>query len=841
MSTPPALRYASPIVRPRKPWWGTRSVLVAIVLIAGGLAGTLPLASTIGVHSGGRTIPGSSVGASIEPSKSVSKAILTSIHDPERTSSIPVGSEPAGAVWDNVNGYIYILNYGSDNVSVIDGTTVVTSIPVGSQPDAAVVDADNGYVYVLNHNSGSVSVIDGTSVVTTIPVGIEPYAAAFDPANGYVYVANWGTGNVSVIDGTTSVASIRVGEAPSSATVDPDNGYVYVANWNSDNVSVIDGTTIVASIPIGEMPFGAVFAADTGYVYFANEGSDNVSVVDGLSVIGSIPVGSEPLGGVFDSNNGDAYFYNWLSTNVSVIHGTSFVRSITVGAGPDGAAFDSDNGYVYVDNGGPSADNVTVLNGTSIIESIPVGKNPSGAVFDSANGNIYVCNYGSANVSVINGSSFYPSISSFSVTPSIVEIGSATIPTATLTVTARKGGGPSTYTYAGLPVGCITRNASTLNCTPSVSGTYAVRVYVNDSVGDSATATSTLLVVAALTTSPTAVLNPTDAGISVSFDSNSSGGISPKTYAWQFGDGGSSTAQNPSHSYAFPGNFTARVWVNDSGGGSANHTLLISVDPTLKVVLSVSNATPVLGQSIAINASASGGAAPYSYAYAGFPPGCVTVSSPTIGCLPTQAGFYNLSVVVTDRNGVSTNATIPIEVVFDFTVAVPSVDTVGHAFTLSVKPEGGYGALTFGYTGLPPGCSSADSPQLTCTPTRVGDYTISISVHDEYGNRASSQVKVEVIAAGALSAWSFFESPIVLGGIVGAALVVILAAAVLYSRNRGLGGSASNLYAAYQLPKTTESDAGPFETDSSRPESRMSASNESGSSVSEEDPLSDLI
>ena len=41
------------------------------------------------------------------------------------------------------------------------------------------------------------------------------------------------------------------------------------------------------------------------------------------------------------------------------------------------------------------------------------------------------------------------------------------------------------------------------------------------------------------------------------------------TYAWEFGDGGTSTEQNPSHVYAAIGSYTAKVTVSDGKGGTA--------------------------------------------------------------------------------------------------------------------------------------------------------------------------------------------------------------------------------------------------------------------------------
>ncbi|GGL04783.1 glycosyl hydrolase [Sphaerisporangium melleum] len=52
------------------------------------------------------------------------------------------------------------------------------------------------------------------------------------------------------------------------------------------------------------------------------------------------------------------------------------------------------------------------------------------------------------------------------------------------------------------------------------------------------------------------------------------------TYAWDFGDGGTSTSANPSHTYAANGNYTARLTVKDTGGKTGTITLTIGVGNT---------------------------------------------------------------------------------------------------------------------------------------------------------------------------------------------------------------------------------------------------------------------
>jgi fibronectin type 3 domain-containing protein len=87
---------------------------------------------------------------------------------------------------------------------------------------------------------------------------------------------------------------------------------------------------------------------------------------------------------------------------------------------------------------------------------------------------------------------------------------------------------------------------------------------------------------------------------------NASGSHDPNnqalTYQWDFGDGGTSTAANPSHTYNAPAgvvtNFDATVTVRDPGGLTAQKSLLISVNNTPP---SVTLTSPVDGSQYPMN------------------------------------------------------------------------------------------------------------------------------------------------------------------------------------------------------------------------------------------------
>lgn len=68
-------------------------------------------------------------------------------------------------------------------------------------------------------------------------------------------------------------------------------------------------------------------------------------------------------------------------------------------------------------------------------------------------------------------------------------------------------------------------------------------------------------------------------GSPVYFRDNSSG--NPTSWSWDFGDGGASSAQNPSHTYAAVGTYTVTLTVTYSGGKQRTVSRTLTVSPEL--------------------------------------------------------------------------------------------------------------------------------------------------------------------------------------------------------------------------------------------------------------------
>jgi len=89
-------------------------------------------------------------------------------------------------------------------------------------------------------------------------------------------------------------------------------------------------------------------------------------------------------------------------------------------------------------------------------------------------------------------------------------------------------------------------------------------------------------------------LNPSSgyAPLQVTFTDESSN--KPSAWLWSFGDGGSSTLQNPSHIYNNAGTYTVSLTVvNAAGANSDSKTLIINPVPTAQIIYVTPVPTPV--------------------------------------------------------------------------------------------------------------------------------------------------------------------------------------------------------------------------------------------------------
>ncbi|MDR2033593.1 MAG: choice-of-anchor D domain-containing protein [Helicobacteraceae bacterium] len=145
-------------------------------------------------------------------------------------------------------------------------------------------------------------------------------------------------------------------------------------------------------------------------------------------------------------------------------------------------------------------------------------------------------------------------------------------------------------------------------------------------------------------------------GLSVNFSASATGGNSPYSYEWDFGDGITGAGENVSHTFASSGAKEINVTVTDSSGSSAAQTISVTLHTAMSANVS---ATPLSGVA-PLNVTFSGTIASAGAAWTldwdfsdGSPVETETISTPSISKshIFNQAGGYLTTLTITSNSG----------------------------------------------------------------------------------------------------------------------------------------------------------------------------------------------
>ena len=189
-----------------------------------------------------------------------------------------------------------------------------------------------------------------------------------------------------------------------------------------------------------------------------------------------------------------------------------------------------------------------------------------------------------------------------------------------------------------------------------------------------------------------------------------------------------------------PGSFHATVNVTDRDGAwsQGEFTFVVADDPMVTTP-AASALSADLGQNVTFSTTATLGTPPYaSYSWTGLEPGCTGTTSPSPRCTVERAGMHLISVAVTDATGTSsaTSGVLDFPVYADPAIGPPTANRsgadVGQSATFSASAAFGSGGYAYLWTGLPPGCSSAQGTAV-CQFGTAGNYTVTVSANDSNG------------------------------------------------------------------------------------------------------------
>jgi DNA-binding beta-propeller fold protein YncE len=333
-------------------------------------------------------------------------------------------------------GSAYVVNVGGANVVSVASVSHCNAIDVSgcrteapSVPDhASTISADpaTGTIYASNSSRPQIDVLNGAAChagrltgcapIAVIPLG-HPMASvsavdetthtlyAADPAAGTVAAINTATCNVRDTAGCAQHPPvITIGAGPNTPVVNTATHTLYVSfGNNADRVAVVNAATCNATRTSGCGQTPAVVKVGTGTAVLAVSTATNT---------------------IYAPNSGTSFSGHTMSViNGATCNGSShtgcshLAATVTVGSGPFGVAVNDRTHTVYVINNafGDSPGSVSVINGATCngtvttgcarhFPTMATGVAPLLAAVDAATGRIYVTNFGSAEVTVLDGS-----------------------------------------------------------------------------------------------------------------------------------------------------------------------------------------------------------------------------------------------------------------------------------------------------------------------------------------------------------------------------------------------------------------------------------------------------
>lgn len=301
--------------------------------------------------------------------------------------------------------------------------------------------------------------------------------------------------------------------------------------------------------------------------------------------------------------------------------------------------------------------------------------------------------------------------------------------------------------------------------TYTAAGSYTATVTVTDNSGATGSAQVSIGVGMAANRPPTASAsaNPTSglAPLAVTFTGSGSdpdGTIA--SYAWTFGDGGTSTQQSPSHTYTVAGNFTATLTVRDNAGAAGSASVGLSITsagnqpPNASVTATPTSGTaPLTVMFTGAGTDSDGTIVSYAWSFGDGGSSTQQNSSHTYA----SPGTFTATVTVTDNAGATGSAarTITVQSSNQAPLANAGPDQVnldpGVTVTLdgtgSLDPDGGTLAYAWTQTAGPTvtlsGANGAH-PTFVAPAMTTATFTFQLTVTDNGSPAASGSDSVNI-------------------------------------------------------------------------------------------------
>ena len=319
--------------------------------------------------------------------------------------------------------------------------------------------------------------------------------------------------------------------------------------------------------------------------------------------------------------------------------------------------------------------------------------------------------------------------------------------------TSTSTGNPTSYQWnLGNSATSVLPSPSTTYTTP---GTYTVTLTVSNANGSNTkTVTNYITVlgnpVVNFTVNDTAGCPPQSVVFTNASDPVTPG---PATYSWSFGDGNTSTQQNPSHTFPYPGFYNITLSVTNSGGcvTSVTKPNYVHAYTPPAADFSAAQTSYCITPSTVSFTSIVTGSGPYTYNWDFGDGGNATGNAPTHTY--TTSGTYTVQLIVTEINGCKDTLTKPAYITVGALVAsfAPASGCVNTPITFNNTSIGAVShAWDFG-----DGSTNLINP--THTYTSPGTYNVRLIVYNS--SCADTFIQPVTIHPNPVADFTFTQDP----------------------------------------------------------------------------------
>ena len=246
------------------------------------------------------------------------------------------------------------------------------------------------------------------------------------------------------------------------------------------------------------------------------------------------------------------------------------------------------------------------------------------------------------------------------------------------------------------------------------------------------------------------VFSPTSprVGQTISFADTTSG--NPTAWAWDFGDGATSTAKNPAHAYSKTGSYAVTLSATTSSGTKkASRSLTVATMSILSSSFSFAPAAPTAGQSIQFTDTSAGNPTAWLWV---FGDGLTSTAHNPIHVFSTP-GSYNVTLTTTNGSGSKTTSrtvVVAAGLVASFSFA-PATPSVGQSVQFTDTSTGSPTAWSWNFGDGATSTSRNPSHAFSS----AGSFNVSLTATGGSGTRTSTRT----VVVGAAPTASFTFSP----------------------------------------------------------------------------------